>query len=82
MRLYLDDNITDRRVVAQLQRMGHAVRLPTETYVQRQCVPCEDDASERLKSSVQYFPQPPFLRHAPHVTSGDPPLPTHFHQWG
>src|SRR5262245_10553804 len=28
MRLYLDDNITDRRVVAQLQRMGHVVRLP------------------------------------------------------
>ena len=30
MRLYLDDNITDRRVVAQLQRMGHTVRLPTD----------------------------------------------------
>ena len=30
MRLYLDDNITDRRVVAQLQRLGHAVRLPAE----------------------------------------------------
>jgi len=28
MRLYLGDNITDRRVVAQLQRMGHAVLLP------------------------------------------------------
>ena len=28
MRLYLDDNITDRRVVAQLHRMGHAVLLP------------------------------------------------------
>ena len=28
MRLYLDDNITDRRVVAQLQRMGHVVLLP------------------------------------------------------
>ena len=25
MRLYLDDNITDRRVVTQLQRMGHFV---------------------------------------------------------
>ncbi len=30
MRLYLDDNITDRRVVVQLQRMGHTVRLPTD----------------------------------------------------
>ena len=30
MRVYLDDNITDRRVVAQLQRMGHRVRLPTD----------------------------------------------------
>jgi predicted nuclease of predicted toxin-antitoxin system len=28
MRLYLDDNITDRRVAAQLQRMGHVVLLP------------------------------------------------------
>ena len=28
MRLYLDDNITDRRVVAQLHRMGHVVLLP------------------------------------------------------
>jgi uncharacterized protein DUF5615 len=28
MRLYLDDNITDRRVVIQLQRMGHFVLLP------------------------------------------------------
>lgn len=30
MRIYLDDNITDRRVVAQLRRMGHAVLLPAE----------------------------------------------------
>ena len=30
MRLYLDDNITDRRVVAQLQRVGHMVVLPAE----------------------------------------------------
>ena len=30
MRLYLDDNITDRRVVTHLQRVGHAVVLPTE----------------------------------------------------
>lgn len=30
MRLYLDDNIIDRRVVAQLQRMGHTVRLPMD----------------------------------------------------
>ena len=28
MRLYWDDNITDRRVAAQLQRMGHVVLLP------------------------------------------------------
>ena len=28
MRLYLDDNITDRRVVAQLHRMSHVVLLP------------------------------------------------------
>jgi hypothetical protein len=28
MRLYLDDNITDRRVVAQLHRTGHVVLLP------------------------------------------------------
>src|SRR5215831_8566493 len=28
MRLYLDDNITDRRMVAQLQWMGHVVLLP------------------------------------------------------
>lgn len=30
MRLYLDDNITDQRVVAQLQRVGHMVVLPAE----------------------------------------------------
>jgi hypothetical protein len=30
MRLYLDDNNTDRRVVAQLQRAGHIVVLPAE----------------------------------------------------
>ena len=30
MRLYLDDNITDRRVVAQLQRSGHTVGIPVE----------------------------------------------------
>ena len=30
MRLYLDDNITDRRLVAQLQRVGHTVVLPTD----------------------------------------------------
>lgn len=30
MRLYLDDNLTDRRVVAYLQRAGHAVVLPAE----------------------------------------------------
>jgi hypothetical protein len=29
MRLYLDDNITDRRVVAELHRMGHVVLLPS-----------------------------------------------------
>jgi len=29
MRLYLDDKITDRRVVAQLHRMGHVVLLPS-----------------------------------------------------
>ena len=28
MRLYLDDNITERRVVAQLYRLGHTVLLP------------------------------------------------------
>ena len=28
MRLYLDDNLTDRRVVAQLHRAGHTVVLP------------------------------------------------------
>jgi hypothetical protein len=30
MRLYVDDNLTDRRVVAQLQRAGHTVVLPAE----------------------------------------------------
>jgi hypothetical protein len=30
MRLYLDDNLTDRRVVAQLHRAGHTVVLPAE----------------------------------------------------
>jgi predicted nuclease of predicted toxin-antitoxin system len=30
MRLYLDDNLTDRRVVAQLRRAGHTVVLPAE----------------------------------------------------
>ena len=28
MRLYADDNLTDRRVVAQLHRLGHTVLLP------------------------------------------------------
>src|SRR5262249_38428901 len=28
MRLYLDDNLTDRRVVAELHRAGHTVVLP------------------------------------------------------
>ena len=30
MRLYLDDNMTDRRLVAQLQRAGHTVIVPAE----------------------------------------------------
>jgi predicted nuclease of predicted toxin-antitoxin system len=30
MRLYVDDNLTDRRVMAQLQRAGHTVVLPAE----------------------------------------------------
>jgi Domain of unknown function (DUF5615) len=30
MRLYADDNLTDRRIVAQLQRAGHAVGFPAE----------------------------------------------------
>ena len=30
MRLYLDDNITDRRGVAELRRAGHTVILPAE----------------------------------------------------
>ena len=30
MRLYLDDNLTDRRVVAQLHRAGHTVVLPAD----------------------------------------------------
>ena len=30
MRLYLDDNLTDRRVVAALRRVGHTVVLPSE----------------------------------------------------
>ena len=30
MRLYLDDNLTDRRVVAQLHRAGQTVVLPAE----------------------------------------------------
>jgi len=29
MRLYLDDNITDRRVVTQLHRMGHVTMSST-----------------------------------------------------
>ncbi len=30
MKLYLDDNMTDQRVVTQLQRAGHAVSVPTD----------------------------------------------------
>ena len=30
MNLYLDDNITDRRLVAHLRRTGHDVVVPTE----------------------------------------------------
>jgi predicted nuclease of predicted toxin-antitoxin system len=30
MRLYLDENITDRRVVAHLLRLGHTVLVPAE----------------------------------------------------
>jgi hypothetical protein len=33
MRLYRDDNITDRRVVAHLQRAGHAVVLPAAVVI-------------------------------------------------
>lgn len=31
MNLYLDDNITDRRLVAGLRQAGHDVVIPTET---------------------------------------------------
>lgn len=30
MKVYLDDNITDRRVVAEVRRAGHTVVLPLE----------------------------------------------------
>lgn len=30
MRLYLDDNLTDRRVVAEVRRAGHTVLVPSD----------------------------------------------------
>jgi predicted nuclease of predicted toxin-antitoxin system len=49
MRLYVDDHLTDRRVVAQLQRTGHTVVLPAEV-------------GHTGASDAQYFAQA--IRHA------------------